>query len=143
MRKDSIRDYSTSAFRFYAKTGGSKRYIDGLISEAQKRSKKLGSPDPTETDAVRRDEIIRKHAAEFADLEAAERAIAILEKESWHIIRAIEMVYFTDCWKELEKGDISQRVHYAEIHIPAGQSTIYRWLAKARKLFSEERGLRL
>jgi hypothetical protein len=58
------------------------------------------------------------------------------------IADTINIVYFKDADKDLEKGDIHTRVQNAAINIPAGERTIYGWLGKARRLFAEKRGLR-
>jgi hypothetical protein len=47
MSKDHIRDYATEAFRFYAKTGGSKEYIEKIVADMQKQ-KGVGVVNPTE-----------------------------------------------------------------------------------------------
>jgi hypothetical protein len=57
--------------------------------------------------------------------------------------RAVEIVYFADPQRPLEKGDIEARVHKAEIEIPASRQSVYTWLRRARKLFAIERGLRI
>jgi len=81
---------------------------------------------------------------EQKDIEAASQALDELERTYGRSsLEAVKMVYFKDCHMDLRKGDIDSRVHYACIHIPASEKTIYRWLAKARSLFSEKRGLRL
>jgi hypothetical protein len=56
---------------------------------------------------------------------------------------AVEIVYFTDARRPLEKGEIEARVHQAELEIPASRSCVYRWLRTARRVFAEERGLRV
>ncbi|ACL77345.1 hypothetical protein [Ruminiclostridium cellulolyticum] len=143
MKKDHIRDYATEAFRFYAKSGGKESYIKYLMDDIIK-SKGNGVCNPTESTLISKEKIMETRAAEFADIEAVDRVLAILVKsyQGNYIRKAIEMVYFKDCWKNTEKGEISKRIHYAEIHIPASERQIYRWLKRARILFAEERGLR-
>lgn len=55
----------------------------------------------------------------------------------------MEIVYFADPKKELEKKDISDRVHKAELGIPTSERSIYSWLKMARGIFARERGLRV
>jgi hypothetical protein len=102
------------------------------------RNSTIGSP--TEAALIHKEQILRDKAAELADLEAAEKVMYFSGKE---VRQAVEMVYMKDCWQELEKGDIETRVHFAEIHIPASRRQIYYWLARARREFARERGLRL
>lgn len=144
MRKDHIRDYATEAFRFYAAVGGKDKYIDYLISDIQ-RETGSGVIKPTEAALISKEKLMESRTAELADLEAVEQALLILGMgcQGRHIVQAIEYVYFKDCDNELGRGDITERVHQAEINIPASESQIYRWLRKARELFAEERGLRL
>ena len=144
MAKDHVRDYATEAFRFYAKSGGLKNYIRDLTADLQKQ-KGSGTISPTEGAIVAKERMMEEKAAELADLEAVERTMHILTgiTAGKEIRQAIEYVYFYDCWKDLQRGDIEARVHYAELHIPASRRQIYRWLKRARMIFAEERGLRI
>lgn len=138
-----MRDYSTAAFRFYAKCGSANKYIEKLAADYVKQSG-VGLVNPTEGALIRREQVERDHAAELDDLRAAEKALTVLEVcAGRYAVQAVEHVYFRDCWRDLEKGDIESRVHYAEINIPASRAQIYRWLAKARRIFANERGLRV
>ena len=143
MKKDHIRDYTTEAFRFYARSGGRVKYIKNLVDDMERRRGE-GVCSPTESALINKEKVIEEHAAELADIEAVEKVMYALEVCGHKgILQAIDYVYFTDCWKEIEKGDISDRVHHASLHIPVGEATVYRWLAKARKMIASERGLRL
>lgn len=144
MTKDNIRDYATSAFRFYAKNGNKKDYLSKLQKDIQ-HEKGNGICNPTEAALISKETILQTKAAEFADIEAVERTVYQLglSTNGTAICKAIEYVYFKDCWKDIEKGDIQLRVHYAEIHIPASERQIYYWLRKARMTFANERGLRI
>jgi hypothetical protein len=144
MKKDHIRDYATSAFRFYAQKGGRDKYIKNLVDDLQRSAKSSGVSKPTEAAVIHEEQIIESRKSEFEDIDAVEKTLGMLEmcRDGSYIIKAIEYVYFADCWKDLEKGSISDRVHHAEIFIPASERQIYRWLAKARMTFAEERGLR-
>ena len=142
MGKDHIRDYATEAFRFYAMTGGKEQYIKTLMSELEKH-KGNGVCSPSEAAVIDKEKIMEIKRAEFEDIEAVDKVLHILDTSCQNEIKkAIEYVYFKNSWVELKKGDIEQRVHYAEINIPASRRQIYRWLKKARILFAEERGLR-
>ena len=136
--KDHIRDYSTEAFRFYARWGNREIYINNLLLDLQK-NKAVGIGSPTEAALMHKEMIMREYAAEIADLDAAEKVLRICGPD---INKALNYVYFDEPDKELQWGDIKRRVHQAEIYIPASESSIYRWLKKARKMFAEERGLR-
>ena len=149
--KDHVRDYATEAFRFYAKVGGEKKYIDTLVEEMKRQEKQRdgikdsGICKPTEAALMRKETVLRDRAAEIADLAAVEKTLHIVGScvSGREVRLSMENVYFKDPWKDLEKGDIHDRVHYCEIHIPASERQIYRWLKKARLTFAEERGLRL
>lgn len=144
MKKDHIRDYATEAFRFYAKSKGKDEYIKYLMADIT-RNKGSGVCSPTESALLSKEKIIESRASEFADIEAVDKVLLILSQTSqgYYMRKAIEMVYFKDCDEDIVKGEISGRIHYAELHIPASESQIYRWLRKARRLFAEERGLRI
>ena len=139
MKKNNVRDYATSAYRFYGLHGTSDVYIQRLISDIQKQ-KTEGIGNPTEAALIHKDRIMQEYLAEIADLEAAEKAMDRMDKDCR---KAVQMVYMKDCHVELDKGDIETRVLYAEIHMPASQRQIYRWLSKARIMFATERGLRI
>ena len=143
MKKDHIRDYATEAFRFYARSGGKEKYIKKLVEDLT-RSKSEGVCSPTESALISKERVIEEHAAELADIEAVEKVLYALDVCGHKaILQAIDYVYFKDCWRDIERGDIQDRVHYAEINIPASERQIYYWLARARRMLAAERGLRL
>jgi hypothetical protein len=139
-KRQSYREYATSAFRFLAREGSKEKYIKKLVDDLRRSVRNAGVSSPTESALIHKEQVLRDKAAELYDLEAAEKVMYFSEKE---IRQSIEMVYMKDCWKELEKGDIETRVHFAEIHIPASRAAIYKWLARARRDFARERGLRV
>lgn len=147
--KNHIRDYATEAFRFYAKNGMSadkykQQIYDKALEEQKKNEGKSGISKPTEAAIMRAEAAVNAKIAEIKDMEAVELTIKELEiSMSCNMKKAIEIVYFADPDKKLEKGDIHNRVHFAEVNIPASEKTIYRWLGKARKIFAENRGLRV
>ncbi|WP_312047486.1 hypothetical protein [Anaerotignum sp.] len=149
MKKDNIRDYATEAFRYYAACGMKtseelKQQVKKQIYDQSKRERiRSGSgahSDHTAYSVMAADDEMYEMAAEFLDIIAVEKTMEQLTSDQK---KAVEIVYFTDAGKELEKGDISKRVHKAEIQIPASSMSIYRWLRNARYIFSKERGLRI
>ncbi|WMI81584.1 hypothetical protein [Anaerotignum sp. MB30-C6] len=149
MKKDNIRDYATEAFRYYAACGRRtsdelKQEVKDMIYEQSKREIiRSGSgsySDDTAYKVMKADDEEIDMTAEFLDIIAVEKTLMQLHK---HQRLAVEIVYFTDAKRELGKGDISKRVHKAEVEIPASTMTIYRWLRNARHVFSRERGLRI
>jgi CRISPR/Cas system CMR-associated protein Cmr5 small subunit len=147
--KNHVRDYATEAFRFYARNGKSAdRYKQKIYDEALEEQKKVegssGISDPTPAAIMRAESAVNAKIAEIEDMEAVELTIRELEvARNCKMKRTIEIVYFSDADKKLEKGDIHNRVCKAELDIPASEKTIYRWLSKARKIFAENRGLRI
>jgi hypothetical protein len=93
---------------------------------------------------MRAEQAIEQAAAEICDIEAVERTIYILENTIGgnNIIKALKMVYMAEPHRDPQRGEISERVHKAELFIPASEKTIYRWLSTARRVFADERGLR-
>ena len=136
--KDHLRDYCTDAFRFYARWGGRQNYIDNLLADL-KREKGTGVCSPTESELMHKERVMKEKHAEIADLDAVEFVLRVADRD---VRRAVELVYLDRPHDELEWGDIKERVHYAEIHIPASERQVYRWLKEARMMFAEERGLR-
>ncbi len=152
MVKSHIRDYATAAFRFYAMAGPVDRYKQLLWDEAIERyqreeedARRTGISKPTESALQRAQNALDRAAADIQDLEAVEGTIGAIEQMPGgdNMVQALRMIYMLESSKELERGEISERVHRAEIQIPASEKSIYRWLATGRRLFAELRGLRM
>lgn len=152
--KDYLKDYATTAFRFYARNGKSaedykKKIHDDAIDTIKRREiKTKGSGgSPTEAMMIEAENMISFKMAEIKDMEAVESTLRQLESMRFNqgtaIIQAIEIVYFKDPYKELVKGQLTERVSIAVDNIPASESFIYRSLRKARDIFAIERGLRI
>lgn len=147
--KDHIRDYATAAFKFYASIGMSaeqykKIIYDEALENYQRKQKGTGISFPTEAAIMAAEREVCQKLSEIMDMEAVEKTLA--ELRAMHrkdIVQAIEYVYFKEPQKEFEKGDIHNRVHEAELSIPASERAIYKWLGRARKMFAEKRNLRV
>ena len=159
--KDSIRDYATEAFRFYARSGKptyeelkAHIYEQALESEKREITHSGNISKPTEYAVINAQRALAERQGELLDVLAVDRVMKILSGAAQDLLsiygntvrfcirRTIEIVYFTDADRPLQKGDITERVHKAELDISASEMSIYRWLAKARRMFAEERGLR-
>lgn len=152
--KDYLKDYATTAFRFYARNGKDaveykKKIHDDAIATIKRReiqTKGLGG-SPTEAMVIEAENMLSFKIAEIKDMEAVEATIRRLESMRFSqgraIIQAIEIVYFKNPYKELVKGQLTERVSIAVDNIPASESFIYRGLRKARDIFAIERGLRI
>lgn len=147
--KDHIRDYATAAFRFYAKNGMSaewykRKIYEEALEEQSKFEKGSGVSKPTEAAIMRAEIAVNAKLAEIKDMEAVEKTIAEFKATAKpYIARAIEHVYFKDADIDIMSGDIQDRVHRAVLDLPASESSIYRYLRKAREIFAENRGLRI
>jgi hypothetical protein len=139
-KKQPYREYATEAFRLLGREGSKSKYVEKLLDDLHRSIKGSGISNPTEAYEIRKDQILTENMAILEDLEAAQTALILCGED---VKKAVQLVYMKDCWKELEKGDIETRVCYSEIHIPASRRQIYYWLAKARREFARERGLRL
>lgn len=148
-RKDNIRDYATEAFRYYAKIGKTAEEVKTeiglkLISERSQHIKGKGIGKPTEYAIMKKEQLINELKAEIDDIEAVDKTLTRLHKMyDRSTIKAIEIVYFTDPDKELQRNDIKNRVAKASLEIPCSERTVYYILSKARRIFAEERGLRI
>ena len=150
MQKSHYRDYATEAFRFYAREGSSRKYKQRVWNEALKRQQEreaninTGISCPTESAVIRAEAELDKHVAELADLEAVEFVMTALEiTKGYAAVKALKVVYMTAPDLSIIPGDISTRTVAASLDLHTGTATIYRWLAEARRLFAEKRGLRL
>lgn len=149
MRKSHYRDYATEAFRFLARERSSKEYAQRIWNEELERQKKYetisgGISAPTESAVLRAETAVKLAAAALADLEAAEFALHAVEAMRCSAAAdAVRMVYMVNPDDEIKRGEIEERVIMATIQIPAGRTTVYRWLSLARDLFAEKRGLRM
>lgn len=147
MKKDNIKDYATEAFRYYAACGRKtseelRQEVKAHIYAQSNKEGVRGSSMPTDATALaamKAEETVMDMQAEFMDIIAVEKTLRQLTK---YQRQAVEIVYFAEAKKELARGDISKRVHMAEMKIPAGEKTIYTWLRRARIIFAKERGLR-
>ncbi len=116
MHKDNVRDYATAAFREYARQGRPS------LEEIQKE----------------------KDAALVADLRAVFECLRILRLEGREYVEdAVSAVYFAEPDVSLKKGDVGKRVATFAREYPASQSSVYRWLSRARRLFARLRGMRI
>lgn len=147
LKKDNIRDYATEAFRFYAACGRltaeqlKQRVYEDIYSQ-QKREYLRGGNMPSDATAyavMAAEDAMRDMRAEFEDIIAVEKTLQRLTQPQR---QAVELVYFINPEQPLERNDISERVHRAELEIPASERSVYRYLYRARKIFAEERGLR-
>ncbi|KOF56802.1 hypothetical protein AGR56_09050 [Clostridium sp. DMHC 10] len=149
--KDHIRDYATEAFRFYASVRmTADQYKKMIYDETLENYKKkemncsFNISKPVEAAIMAAEKEVDKRIAEIRDLEAVEMTLAELgAMHRWDIVQAIKIVYFKEPEEEIEKGEIQNRVHTAELEVPASERSIYYYLRKARKLFAEKRGLRI
>ena len=148
MRKSHIRDYATSAFQFFALEGSAEGYRQRIWNEAvyehQQREIHGSAGAPTESAVIHADIALKAHLGAIADLEAVEKVIHALElMEHGHILKALRIVYMQEPEREIEWGEIKDRMQQASLSIPASERQVYRWLAEVRRMFAEERGLRI
>jgi hypothetical protein len=143
MRKEIYRDYATAAFLLYAIEGSSEQYRkrireEAMFSSGNGKKERFGSP--TDSAIARADQAIEDAQATIADIEAVERTISIIEANSLSVkkLQALKLVYMTTD----QDSKIKDKVHFAEIQIPASEKTIFRWLKDSRLIFARERGLR-
>lgn len=152
MKKDHIRDYATEAFRYYAKLGKPKfedikeKIYQEAIEESKKNELKTNNIcSPTELAMMRADKAVLEKKGELEDILAVEETLKQLayEYNGAEILSVVDRVYFVQPDKAIEKGELKNRVLAAieEIHI--GERTAWRYLAKARDMFAENRGLRV
>lgn len=151
MKKDHTRDYATEAFRYYARLGKprfedvkEKIYLEAIEQSKKNELKTNNICSPTELAMMRADKAVIEKKGELEDILAVEETLKQLayEYNGKEMLEVIERVYFIQPNKPIEKGELKNRVLAAieEMHI--GERTAWRYLAKARNIFAENRGLR-
>nr|WP_122011739.1 hypothetical protein [Maliibacterium massiliense] len=135
MKKNPTRDYAAAAFAFYAAAGGPEPYRRKMWAQTIEQ----GGGAQQEKQAM------AQRAAELQDLEAVERTLQQLSRlpAGREAVMAVHLVYMLHPGAPVARGDISARVQRAALLIPAGEASVYRYLAHARRLFAMERGLRV
>lgn len=76
------------------------------------------------------------------DIEAVDRTIEHFKHSGAEIIiDAVKAVYFTGASERLGRKDISLRVSRFAVERYVDESTVYRYLREARRIFAQYRGL--
>ncbi|MGN0488053.1 MAG: hypothetical protein ACI4HO_02190 [Ruminococcus sp.] len=118
-KKDNVRDYVVSMFRFYSS---------------------LGKPTSEQINKLR----TQLSTAAILDLIAVDSTLRFFEnRQEKNIILAIENIYFIEPNRTLRKNEISQRVIKFSIENYTSEQTIWRWLKKARRICAEQRNLNI
>lgn len=138
MKKDNIRDYATSAFRSYARYGcpTTEEYINDIRQNAAS-----GIVNPQE--ALKTAEAAEKeYYSSILDVAAVNATIELLKDNGkYEIVDAVRAVYFVNSDKKLYRKSITERAQAFADSCPADISTVFRYLAYARRLFAKYRGL--
>lgn len=107
-------------------------------TEAFRRWALLGMPDP---DTIRRTRYKRA-----ADLLACASVFAALRDRKGRtnaageeIVRAVVAIYMQEPWRPLRRGEVGTRAMRFALECPAGRTTVFRWLDRARKMWAEFR----
>ncbi len=118
MKKNNVRDYIISAFRFYAR---------------------MGEPDESEIK-----KLTHLTTAERLDLSAVAGMLnALSERGDISALAAVREIYFTEADKKLRRNEISQRVIHYALENYTSDRTVWRNLERAWKLFLNIRQLRI
>lgn len=138
MKKDFNFDYSVAAFVFYAHNGRSiEKYKSLLFKKCIDEAKNTGlSP------LFLYERKLKCNSSEILDIASVENVLQQLQLEGdYETITSLDMVYFS-LPSDFKKGDIYPLIIKASLYIPSSERSVQRYLSKARKLFSIERGLR-
>lgn len=118
-KKDNVRDYVVSMFRYYSA---------------------LGQPNSEQINNLR----TQISTAAILDLIAVDNTLRLLKsKRKENIICAIENIYFIEPNRNLRKNEISQRVIKFSIENYISEQTIWLWLKQARRICAEQRNLNI
>ena len=144
MSRDYLRDYSTEAFKLYAKNGSLEKYKEKLYEEIiASEGKGTGISNPTEAQLIKKEKILIDKKASLDDMEAVEKTLKEFSVSNPFTVMIISEVYFIRPNEEQYKGYIQDRVIAAAIKLNVDTRTIYRHLKNARTVFSINRGLRV
>lgn len=142
MEKDFTKQYTTEAFRLFARLGCPSYERAREIAYQQELHKR--SECPPDIAVIQAERAVEKQTPTLLDILAVEETITLLERgEKSNIVKAVKAVYFVNPQQPLRRGDISNRVRRFAITYPADERTVYRWLKEARLLCAAIRGLRI
>ena len=134
MKKDNIRDYAVDAFRYFAalKCAPTKEAVRFAL---QKRHLTQGGK-PKDCRALE---------AELQDMYAVVNTIKVIEtlENSLEVLQTLTNVYLSNPGELFKRGEIESRILYTTFKANISTATAYRYLALCRRIFAEERGLRL
>lgn len=125
MIKDSIRDYTTAAFRLYAALGQPETDEILKICPARKTNKDYS-------------------AALMIDLLAVRQTLDKFNSSGkTHIVKAVEEIYFIEPRRKIRRNEITSRVtRFARLN-NTDESSVWRYLKEARTVCAECRGLNI
>lgn len=151
MKKDHLRDYATHAFREYAAAGcptydqlRDKLIAEAMASSGERLNVKSGIIyKPTEAQIEAAQQRLDKAIGQLDDIVSVIRTMDQLRdlRDGDLIIRCLKIVYFAEPKRDLRRGEITDRVRYAAEVEHIDDSTVFRKLRTARKIFSTERKL--
>lgn len=142
MKKEFIRDYATDALRYWAKEG-KPSYEEAVERIRKKAIRRAGDVDPQKALAFA-DAELEKRSSALADIMACAELWRVLrENGRGYICDAVEAVYFAEPYRALRRGEITGRVRRFATEAYVGETTVYNWLADARRLFAVMRGMRI
>lgn len=147
LKKSHIRDYATEAFRYFARIGKpsyeelkSKIYDEALKKAKSEAGHSKNISKPTEYAIIQAEKAVEEKEAMLLDILAVQNTLLLCEED---VKKAIELVYFPNADKPIEKGEICARVLNAVTELYASERRIYSLLYKARNRFAVERKLRM
>lgn len=150
MKKEHYRDYATAAYRMRARLGSSLEYAAKIWDEAMMQNPGREGPagglgNPTEAAVIAAERSLEEKRAVLEDLAAADRAMQIIENKSQGagMLDALRIVYMSEPDRPMKRSEIAARAQAAAEECHVDIATIYRWLWMARRLFAQERGLRV
>lgn len=150
MKKEHYRDYATAAYRIRARLGSAREYAAKIWDQAMVQNHGQEGPagglgNPTEAVVIAAEKSMEEKRAVLEDLEAADRAMQIIQSkpQGEGMLDALRIVYMSEPDRPIKRGEIAARAQAAAEEIHVDIATVYRWLWMARRLFAQERGLRV
>lgn len=118
MKKDNVRDYVVSMFRFYSQ---------------------CGQPTSEQINQLR----TQLSAAAILDLIAVDNTLRYFDSKNKTVVDAIKDIYFHTPERNLSKNEISERVVKFSLEHYMAEQTVWLWLKSARRICAEQRNLNI
>lgn len=140
-RKNTM-DYTTSAFRFWARRG-CPTYEEARDRIYDKALRRAVGQEP-EKAVLYAEAEVAKAAPELCDILACDIVFREFKNSGNELIcEAVKAVYMVQPFAPIRRNDITNRVRAFAYRVPLSEMQVYRYLTRARQAFVAIRNLRM